>query len=374
MSIPVLKQAANGFWYARWSDGRRSKRESMGTKEGAEASRRFAHWTLARDQIARTDSVDYDVGRLWAVYAEKHIDVNVAAPATLRYVWKNLEPHFGLLPLSAIDQNCVEDYEKKRRLGRIGKIAGGPTVRRELGALRACLNWCAEPKRRIISPAQVPPFDLPAEGEPRDRWLRREEIDRLLDAAAFVPDEIAVKLKGGKWQDRTSRGERFLRLALETAGRKTALLELTWDRVDFETGVIHLNVPGRKQTKKRRADVPISASLRPHLERWHRERVNDYVLDHKGDVWAAVQIIAERAGFGDPNRPTRSNGAKPKRTGISPHVLRHTAATHMARRGVPLYDIAGVLGNTLAMVEKVYAHHCPERLREAVNMISGDTK
>jgi hypothetical protein len=42
----------------------------------------------------------------------------------------------------------------------------------------------------------------------------------------------------------------------------------------------------------------------------------------------------------------------------------------MARRGVPLYDIAGVLGNTIAMVERVYAKHSPDRLRAAVNSIS----
>jgi len=105
----------------------------------------------------------------------------------------------------------------------------------------------------------------------------------------------------------------------------------------------------------------------------HRERINTFVMDNQSDVWATVQCIAERAGFGDPRKTPRRNGMKPRKTGISPHVLRHTAATQMARRGVPLYDIAGVLGNSLAMVEKVYAKHCPERLRAAVDRISGNS-
>jgi integrase len=72
-------------------------------------------------------------------------------------------------------------------------------------------------------------------------------------------------------------------------------------------------------------------------------------------VWRIVRDIATAAGV----------------SGVSPHVLRHTAATHMARRGVPLWTIAKVLANTLAMVERVYAKHSPDDLRVAVGMISG---
>jgi integrase len=51
----------------------------------------------------------------------------------------------------------------------------------------------------------------------------------------------------------------------------------------------------------------------------------------------------------------------------TPHTLRHTWATLAAQAGVPLWEIAGVLGDTLATVMKTYAHHCPDHLRGAVN-------
>lgn len=234
------------------------------------------------------------------------------------------------------------------------------TVRKDLALLRACFNWCADSSERkaIISAISVPGFPLPPEGAAKDRWLRTEEIQALLSSAA--------KQRNGM---RLSRGERFLWLALETAGRKAAILDLTWDRVDFETNVIRLHDPKREKTKKVRASVPISKSLRPVLLRAHKERTGQLVMDNKAEVWATVQIIAEGAGYGGPRGP-RSNGAKPKATGISPHVLRHTAATHMARRGVPLWKIAKILGNSLVMTEKVYSHHCPDDLREAIDLIS----
>jgi integrase len=76
------------------------------------------------------------------------------------------------------------------------------------------------------------------------------------------------------------------------------------------------------------------------------------------------------AGLTDVEKPAA--GQKPKSTGISPHVFRHTAATQMARRGIPLFLIAKALGNSMRMVERVYAKHAPDDLRAAMDMISRD--
>lgn len=354
MSIPTLRRGDNGFFYAFWSEGRRSKRETMGTKEEAEATRRFAQWLMIEGQRDST-LPSPPLSELWGLYREKHV---VASPGTLDMAWKNLGPHFGALPPQQVNSDTVAEYVRKREAGRIGRKAVAATVRRELVALRACLNWCADPKRRLIDPAAVQKFDLPAGSQPRDRWLKTDEIQRLMDGA-----------KALRRGEKLARVEIFLWLALETAARMQAILDLTWDRVDFETKVIHYNVPGRAETSKRRADVPISAALLPVLERAYAERdkKNPLVLGNKGAMWASVQWAAINAGFSDQKV---KNSEKPKATGISPHVLRHTAATHMARRGVPLWKIAKILGNSLLMVEKVYAKHCPDDLREAVDQIS----
>ena len=353
MPTPVLRAIPDGTFYAFWSEDRRSQRKSMGTKSRAEAEARFAHWLLMRNAPDMGKPISaFTVADCWAVYEKKHIEKNVAAPDTLRWSWANLKPHFGHLLPASVDQDVADRYAEMR-----GATVKSSTIRRELSALIAALNFCAKPAQKMaIGP--VPKLDLPPEGEPRDRWLTTAEMQRLLKAAAA--------LRRG---DRLSRGERFLWLALGTAGRKEAILDLTWDRVDFETNVIHLDVPGRKRTKKRRASVPISADLRPVLVRAHRERIGDLVMDNKAEIWAAVQLIAIEAGFGG-KRPAVLRSQKPKATGISPHVLRHTAATQMARNGVSLFFIAKVLGNTVQMVEKVYAKHAVSDLAAAVDIVS----
>ena len=359
MPTPTL-EIYNGRFYAIWSENRRSKRKSMGTSDRAAAEARFARWLLFgghKGQVAEETKAGLTVAEFWKVYAEKHVDKNLAAPQSVSNCWKNLSVHFGSLTLDAIDEAVVEDYEEKRLEGAIGRPSGASTVRKELAALIACLNWHAAPERgrkALLTKKDVPTIRLPDEADPRDRWLTLTEVKAVLSAAAG--------------EGRMSRGERFLWLALETAARKQAILDLTWDRVDFETRMIHYAVPGRKQTKKRRPSVPISDALLPTLKRMQAERISNVVLDHGGEIWATIQSIVVKAGLA-PKLP-RPTGTRIKSTGISPHTFRHTAATHMARRGVPLYTIAGVLGNTLAMVERVYAKHQPGALREAVNMIS----
>jgi site-specific recombinase XerD len=112
-----------------------------------------------------------------------------------------------------------------------------------------------------------------------------------------------------------------------------------------------------KRTKKRRVPVPIADWLRPVLEQAQRESVGPLVLDTDADVrrgleWACIAAARQHGN------------ARFKE--VTPHVLRHTAATHMTRAGVPLWEVAGVLGDTMATVQRVYAHHCPEHLRAAV--------
>lgn len=358
--VPYIDTEANGVWYVYWSVGRRSKRQSLGTESEVQALANFADWIKlglgTKERVAEPDALLIE--DLWDVYDEKHVQPHTVGKATAGYAWANLRPHFGALTIKDFGQGAVDDYAARRADGRIGRKAKSVTIRRELATLIAALNFCTTSAGgKLIAKSDVETIRLPSAGLPRDRWLRMDEMQRLLNAAAEMR-------QGSK----LSRGERFLWLGLETAARKEAIMDLTWDRVDFETNVIHYDVPGRQQTKKRRAAVPISANLRPVLQRAFDERENELVMTNKAAIWATIQFIAVRAGY---TTKTVEKGHKPRATGISPHVLRHTAATHMARRGVPLWVIAKILGNTLAMVEKVYAKWVPENPAGTVDMISG---
>jgi site-specific recombinase XerD len=49
-----------------------------------------------------------------------------------------------------------------------------------------------------------------------------------------------------------------------------------------------------------------------------------------------------------------------------PHILRHSRATHLLQEGVPIYDVARLLGDTIATVDRVYGHHSADHLAETI--------
>ena len=51
------------------------------------------------------------------------------------------------------------------------------------------------------------------------------------------------------------------------------------------------------------------------------------------------------------------------------HDLRHTFATRLAQAGVDLYKIAKLLGHKDIKMTQRYSHHCPESLRDGVEVL-----
>jgi integrase len=53
---------------------------------------------------------------------------------------------------------------------------------------------------------------------------------------------------------------------------------------------------------------------------------------------------------------------------------RHTAATWLMQRGVPMWQAAGYLGMSTDILDRVYGHHSPEHLKGAAKAITGKSK
>lgn len=84
----------------------------------------------------------------------------------------------------------------------------------------------------------------------------------------------------------------------------------------------------------------------------------DYVIEYAGNP---VKVITKVF------RETANRAGLP---GVTAHVLRHTAATHMAKAGVAMWEIAGMLGHRSShTTEKVYAKHHPDFLKRAAKAL-----
>ena len=183
---------------------------------------------------------------------------------------------------------------------------------------------------------KAPAIERPPKPPPKDRHLTRDEAERLL-AAAIMPH---VRL--------------FIILAITTAARASALLELTWDRCDVERGRIYLGNPETIRPLKGRATVPMNDTARAALAAAREGARTAYVIEWAGDrvrkIHGGVVTAARRAGL----------------AGVTPHVLRHTAAVWMAEHGTPMSEIAQYLGHADSRItERVYSRFSPEYLRKA---------
>ena len=267
----------------------------------------------------------------------------VSSFATLEYACKSLRRHLGDLTPEHLsvarsrlyaEQRKAEGHMVGTKERRCRKPTSDGTVLREIVTLRSALRWAVREKWITSAPyVSAPP--APA---PRERWLTREEAQRLLSSCQMPH----VRL--------------FVALGLYTAARAGALFELTWDRVDFARGIIDL---GAGAGRKRRSTVPIADALRPFLIEARSGATTAHVLEHGGKPIASV-----KTGF----------AAACRRAGqqeVTPHVPRHTAATLMVMAGVQTREVARFLGNTEKMIEAVYGKHSPDYLRGAAKALTG---
>lgn len=240
----------------------------------------------------------------------------------------------GKKRLAELQPEHFNAYISGRKRGVFGKrpAKSTGTLRRELVHLRTAIKYCVD--SRLLNPEHFPFIPLPPPSPPRERWLTKEEIERMKAAAE-------------PW----SRGETFLKIVLVQPYRKHAIETLEWKQINFATGMTHPMKPGEKVTKKRKPVLPMSGELKLYLEELRARRPEDqYVLQHTGTIGRAIDAIAHRAGV----------------DGVTPHVLRHTWATHASMNRVPLGEIARVLGDSIVIVEKVYAKYQPDYLKGAI--------
>jgi integrase len=329
MSQPYRIGWLNGKCVLVWRDatGNR-KRYRLGTGDPREAQRRAP---AVFTELTRP--LGTSVAELWKAYiADRQ---GRAILATMEHTWKALSGRFGPMCGDRITiADCRAHIEERRRAG----IKDG-TLLTELGHLRTVLRWAE--KHGLI--AKAPYIERPAAPKPRERHLTRDQVRALIQAC----DLPHLKL--------------FVHLAYATAGRTTALLGLTWDRCDFERGKIDLEDPTINQPHKGRAIVPMTGALRDALTEAQRGALTPFVIE-----WAGKRVASVKRGI-------KAAGLRAEIGKTTPHMLRHSAAVHMAVDGVPMEEIAQYLGHSnVNVTRRVYARFSPHHLRNAARALELD--
>ncbi len=308
-----------GFAIVWWEHGKRRRiRLKAKDRPSAEAEARIRWQT--------SDDTSWTVGRLMAGYLATISE----KPSHQRRkdAWKAMMPFWQDVDPELIDARMCEDYRKTRRVA-------DATARYELLQISTAIKW-GRAERHIVA---QPVMWLPQPPERRDRHLTRAEFARFTEA--IKADHAKV----------------YVMLGLHTMARPSAILDLTWDRVDFMRRQIDFRPPGRAQTNKRRVVVPMNDDLLAALQTaWHA-RTCEYVVERGGkkvgSIKKAFQAASERSDVH-----------------ATPYTLRHTGAVWAAEAGVPMAQLAQFMGHDDDRTTQThYARFSPDFLRNVANSL-----
>ncbi len=292
----------------------------------AEAERALAAYIADKYQPPRkTRDVDaIDIADVLSIYHQDSRD-RQASSAKFDGRIARLNDFFGGRMLGEINASLCGAYVKAR-----GNPGG---ARRDLEDLRAAIGHHA---RENLHHAVIH-VTLPAKGGPRERWLTRDEAARLLWTCWRARETQTVHrgvLKGQRVEtDKRPLCHiaRFLLIGLYTGTRAGAIATASPYRdegrsfVDLNRGIFFRLAEGKRATNKRQPPVPIPGRLLAHMRRGSRRGI---VRSHLVE-WHGLAVKSVKTGFAT---AVKLSGLSLKEGNISPHTLRHTAATWLMQR------------------------------------------
>jgi integrase/recombinase XerD len=251
----------------------------------------------------------------------------------------------------AVSEATVLAYVEHLRSARDddGRARFAPaTIARALVAVRSFHRFCAEEGFLAVDPSDLVGAPRVPQGIPKA--LSESEVESLLDA---VVGDTA----------RARRDRAIVESLYATGVRISELVGLDRRDLDLEEGLVRVLGKGGKERivpvgrSARDALRLYLARARPELVRNGRRARGDgeaVFLNARGgrlsrqSCWKIVRTAGERAGLGGR---------------LSPHVLRHSCATHMLDRGADIRVVQELLGHASLSTTQVYTKVSAERLR-----------
>lgn len=324
ISIGRLRGGYCVFWTG--TDGKRTRHQLKARTRAEAEAEAIDVYRLKHFAQAQTGAT---VAELWDEYRRDLGDKPTAK--TMGYTGKAVLTHFGHYRPDQITTELCRTYARARMAAGISQGA----VHTELGHLRSTMTWAE--RNRMIEAA--PHIERPAKPTPKERFIRKDEVARLIDHAEAPHIALAIHL------------------LFATAGRVSAVLQLTWDRVDMERGVINLRLDDAR-TRKGRAIVPINRGLLAALQTARDAALSDHVVE-----WGGKPVASIRKGF----------EAAVKRAGLEDvtlHTIRHSAAVAMVSSGIPITQVAQYLGHSNTTITySTYGRFAPDHLADAAEVL-----
>jgi integrase/recombinase XerD len=247
--------------------------------------------------------------------------------------------------LDGVRPATVEDY-----VGHLRASGRAPaSVARAMVAVRSLHRFLAEEGHATVDPAED--VDSPRVPAGLPKALAEEEVADLI--AAVVGDDA-----------RSLRDRAILEVLYGTGMRISELVGLSLGDLDLDEGLVRVMGKGGRERVVPVAGMALAALAawlgprgRPLLvpERWARRGHAEAVfLNARGGR------LSRQGAWGVVRRHARAVGLEDR---LTPHVLRHSCATHMLDHGADIRVVQELLGHASVSTTQVYTLVSSERIR-----------
>jgi integrase/recombinase XerD len=240
------------------------------------------------------------------------------------------------------------DAHDLRRLIKGWEAEGlAPRTRaRRLSTLRQFMSWMVADGYRTDNPVQF--LDSPKLPESLPKSLDEEEVLRLLAAAQKLPPPDDLRM------------EAALELLYAGGLRISELLGLKIQDISPQKSALMITGKGGKERL-----VPITELALQRALDWLAFRDKDGPIPHTDQLLSGRDREMNRQSFSLLlKKIARIAGIDASR--VSPHILRHSFATHMLNRGADLRTLQALLGHADIATTQIYTRTRPDRLKGLV--------
>ncbi|MFO1147755.1 MAG: tyrosine-type recombinase/integrase [Alsobacter sp.] len=330
-------------------DGGEQFSTGCGMEDRAGAERALQRHIDAKSRPAKSNRApdEVSVAEVLNVYLKDCADEN-SRPKELAARVGRLLNFWGTRSLADVGKHTCKAYWQQRPRA---------AARRELEDLRAAIrHFAAEGYVPYTVPVHLPPKSLR-----RERWLTRKELAAMI-WAAWTYREV----QRGKVTDRRPLRHvaRFILVAYYTGSRAGAVCAASLMQFDLDRGVFYRRPEGERETNKRRPPVKLNGRIVAHIRRWIDKGISQQHLVE----WGGRPLGRLKRSFASAVAKAKLETEGPSK--VTPHVLRHTAATHLMQRGISLEDASQFLGMSVETLREFYWHHHPDYQREAAEALA----
>ena len=258
----------------------------------------------------------------------------------LKSFFEYLDSRFGKIALKAIDHNFIRSWlAEQKEKGTTAK-----SLNRKISTLRSFFKY--QIRTGEIESSPVTKVIAPKISKRLPVFIKEDEIKRLADTLETSAED---------WK--TLNARMLVALFYNTGIRLTELINLKQSQIDFSKSQIKILGKGNKERI-----IPVSREtitiLREYLslrKKQFSDSEDSLLITEKGKkMYPKYAYLLVKKSLAEISTLDKK----------SPHVLRHSFATHLMNNGADLNAVKELLGHSSLAATQVYTHTTIEKLKE----------